>query len=120
VHFKEYGMSWSKWLIRFRKSAAPRTRRRRVERVRPRCEAMEDWIAPAAFWQGYAGNPEHTAQSAVASQPLDAIHWEAQVDLDPQYSGSDLSLVARGSQLGSASQLPMGRRSEGQTVCEGG
>ena len=41
-------------------------------------------------WGGYAGNAQHTALSAVASQPLESIHWQAPVDLDPQFSGNDL------------------------------
>ncbi len=47
-------------------------------------------VYTAAFWEGYAGNSEHTALSAVAAQPLDAIHWQTPVDLQPQYSGSEL------------------------------
>ena len=44
----------------------------------------------AAFWEGYAGDGQHTALSAVASQPLNAIRWQTPVDLQPQYSGSEL------------------------------
>ncbi|MGD0464380.1 MAG: hypothetical protein ABSB74_18000 [Tepidisphaeraceae bacterium] len=46
--------------------------------------------AAAQAWDGYAGNAQHTALSTVASQPLDAIHWETPVDLDPSFSGTDL------------------------------
>ena len=49
-------------------------------------------------WQGYARDPQHTALSTVASQPLGSILWQTPVDLDPQYSGSDL-LIHYGSPL---------------------
>jgi VCBS repeat-containing protein len=41
-------------------------------------------------WGGLAENAQHTALSPVAAQPLDTIHWQTPVDLNPQYSGSDL------------------------------
>lgn len=43
-----------------------------------------------AVWQGYAGDSQHTATSSVPSQPLQSIHWQTAVDLDPQFSGNDL------------------------------
>ncbi len=46
--------------------------------------------ARADGWDGYAGDPQHTAVSAVASQALQAIHWETPVDLAPQLSGDEL------------------------------
>ena len=49
-------------------------------------------------WGSYAGGPQHTANSPVASQALQAIHWQTPVDLDPQYSGNDL-LIHYGSPL---------------------
>ena len=50
-------------------------------------------------WQGYALNPQHTALSTVASQPLQGILWKTPVDTDPQYtSGGDL-LIHYGSPL---------------------
>lgn len=41
-------------------------------------------------WSGHGHDPQHTAVSRVASQPLNRIKWQALVDLAPQYSGSDL------------------------------
>jgi autotransporter-associated beta strand protein len=41
-------------------------------------------------WEGYAGNPQHTALSAIASQPMQAVHWTTPVDLDPQFSNGVL------------------------------
>ena len=41
-------------------------------------------------WSGYAGDPQHTAVSAVASQPLQAVRWSTPVDLNPQYSSGNL------------------------------
>ncbi len=56
--------------------------------------------APAshAAWTTYAGNAQHTALSTVATQPLQQIHWQAPVDLQPQYNGNDL-LIHYGSPL---------------------
>jgi hypothetical protein len=47
-------------------------------------------VNSAALWQGYARDAQHSAQSTVASQPLDAIRWQTPVDLNPQYSGNEL------------------------------
>ena len=41
-------------------------------------------------WDGYAGDPQHTAISGVATQPLQSIHWQTPVDTTPTFSGSDL------------------------------
>jgi hypothetical protein len=49
-------------------------------------------------WPTFALNPQHTAQSPVASQQLQVIQWSTPVDLHPQYSGSDL-LIHYGSPL---------------------
>jgi hypothetical protein len=45
---------------------------------------------PAPTWAGFAENAQHTALSTVASQPLQSIHWQTPVDLDPQYVGGEL------------------------------
>jgi hypothetical protein len=56
-----------------------------------RFETLEERTVPsAAFWSGFAGNAQHTADSPVQSQSLDAIHWQSPVDLNPQYSGNEL------------------------------
>jgi hypothetical protein len=44
----------------------------------------------AQTWQGYAHDPQHTAQSSVPSQPLAQIIWQTPVDLHPQFQGDDL------------------------------
>jgi hypothetical protein len=41
-------------------------------------------------WSGYARDGQHSAQSSVMSQSLDAIIWQTSVDLNPQFSGNDL------------------------------
>jgi Bacterial Ig-like domain (group 3)/RTX calcium-binding nonapeptide repeat (4 copies) len=70
-------------------------------RARLRVELLEDRLNPVAVWQGYAQGPQHTALSAVASQPLNAIRWQTPVDLQPQYSGTSL-LIHYGSPAVSA------------------
>src|SRR5712691_10447223 len=49
-------------------------------------------LAPCAHaaWTTYGGNAQHTALSTVATQPLQRIHWQAAVDLKPQYVSNDL------------------------------
>src|SRR5579864_1266017 len=42
------------------------------------------------IWNGFAADPQHTADSVVASQPLQSIKWQTSVDLNPQYSGNEL------------------------------
>jgi hypothetical protein len=49
-------------------------------------------------WSGYAHTPQHDAIASVASQPLNRILWHVPVDLNPQYSGSEL-LIHYGSPL---------------------
>jgi hypothetical protein len=49
-------------------------------------------------WPTYAHGPHHDGNSAFASQPLKRIRWQTPVDLDPQYSGSEL-LIHYGSPL---------------------
>ena len=41
-------------------------------------------------WNTYAGDPQHTADSTVASLPIDQINWSTPVDLNPQLSGDEL------------------------------
>jgi hypothetical protein len=65
--------------------------RRALRRVRPGIESLEARLTPAgAVWEGYAMGPQHTALSAVGSQPLNAIRWQTPVDLHPQYRSGDL------------------------------
>ncbi len=54
--------------------------------------------AQAPTWQGYGGDPQHTALSAVPSASLSRIAWQTPVDLNPQYSGNDL-LIHYGSPM---------------------
>jgi hypothetical protein len=57
--------------------------------------------AQTAAWSNYAGDAQHTAVSATASQSMQAIRWQTPVDLNPQYSGNDL-LIHYGSPVISA------------------
>ncbi|MGD0139641.1 MAG: hypothetical protein ABSD28_12240 [Tepidisphaeraceae bacterium] len=45
-------------------------------------------VARGQVWDGLGQNAQHTALSAIASQPLQAVHWETPVDLYPQYASS--------------------------------
>ena len=74
-------------------------RKHRRAKAAPRLERLETrTLLSVDGWQGYALNPQHTALSPVASANLGMIHWQTPVDLDPQYSGSDL-LIHYGSPL---------------------
>jgi outer membrane protein assembly factor BamB len=42
------------------------------------------------FWAGYGRDPAHTAQVTTGSQPLNQIRWSTPVDLQPQYTGTNL------------------------------
>jgi hypothetical protein len=44
----------------------------------------------AVPWSGHGHDAQHSALSPVASQSLNQIHWQAPVDLAPQYSGTAL------------------------------
>jgi len=48
-------------------------------------------------WAGYAGNAQHQAQSAIASQPLQRVLWTTPVDLVPPYRASGFLLIHYGS-----------------------
>jgi hypothetical protein len=57
--------------------------------------AVVTFVAGAAFaapWKNYGGGPQHRAQSKKAAQPLERIVWQTPVDLDPQYTGTDLDI----------------------------
>ncbi|MEY2538130.1 MAG: hypothetical protein QOG67_1870 [Verrucomicrobiota bacterium] len=43
-------------------------------------------------WSNYGHDPQHTAISSVASQPLGHILWQTPVDLNPQFDGNDLHI----------------------------
>ena len=71
-------------------------RRRRFELA---VELLETRTLPSApVWAGFARGAQHTAQSAVASQSLEAIHWSMLVDTNRQFSGNDL-LIHYGSPM---------------------
>ncbi|MBX7103993.1 MAG: hypothetical protein K1X57_07920 [Gemmataceae bacterium] len=55
--------------------------RRSVSRFRAgiRLQTLEDRIAPAVT--NFGGDPQHTGISAVTSQPVQAIHWQASVNI---------------------------------------
>jgi hypothetical protein len=50
-------------------------------RYQPRLECLEDRVVPS--WFTFAGDPQHSGLSTVASQPVNAIHWQTTVDQNP-------------------------------------
>jgi hypothetical protein len=64
--------------------AGRRYREQIIEPLEPRS------LLSAAWWQGFARDPQHTATSTVAARPITVIRWKAPVDESPQYSGNDL------------------------------
>ena len=58
------------------------------------CEAQ----SIAVPWGGYGHDSQHSGISAVGAQPMNRIIWQAPVDLQPQYSGTEL-LIHYGSPL---------------------
>ena len=69
-----------------------RTSLRTARRAATLIAAIALFAAAAAHaaWPGYGGNAQHTAVSPVPTQPLQTIHWQTPVDLQPQYSGTTL------------------------------
>ena len=57
-------------------------------------------VSGPAAWMMYAGDPQHSAVSAVASQPLETIRWTTPVDLAPP---SGTILIHYGSPLATPS-----------------
>ena len=53
--------------------------------------------APNIPWSGYGHDPQHTATSAVAAQPLNSIHWKTSVDSNPPGGGAGPLFVHYGS-----------------------
>src|SRR5579871_3861863 len=50
------------------------------------------------LWFGFGREAQHAAPAPVASQPFTRIKWQTPVDLNPQYSGSEL-LIHYGSPM---------------------
>ena len=59
----------------------------RPRAFRPRLDVLEHRLVPSAFWGGFAGTGQHTADAPVASQPLNQVLWQTPVDLSPQGGG---------------------------------
>jgi len=76
------------WPLKRRGFARRRSYQNRT--FKPILEVLEDREVLSPFWSSYAMNAQHTADSTVGAQALQAIRWETPVDLNPQYSGNDL------------------------------
>jgi hypothetical protein len=78
------------WLVSRLRTSSRRPAKRPPDR-RLNLELLEERTVPsAAFWSGFGGNAQHTADSPVQSQSLDGIQWQTPVDLSPQFSGNEL------------------------------
>ena len=68
--------------------------------AKPKVELLETRDLPSGspVWTGFARDAQHTAQSTVASQTLQTIHWSMLIDTNRQYSGNDL-LIHYGSPM---------------------
>jgi hypothetical protein len=63
-------------------------------KFRPIVEILEDRSVPSSTgWLGFASDPQHTAQSSVASLDLDNIRWQTPVDLAPPFNGNGELLI---------------------------
>lgn len=106
THIAEYGLTgqpgpdvltWENYVVIFNLFA--RKKRNRFRTCKPILEILEDRQLLSASWPEFALNPQHTALSTVASQPLQAIRWQTPVDLQPQYSINGQLLIHYGSPL---------------------
>jgi hypothetical protein len=93
-----------RWRHRLHRIAIPGARRPLLELLEDRMllaigpSASSETTSAGSSWSGYAHDPQHTAISINASQPLQEIAWQTPVDLAPQFSGNDL-LIHYGSPL---------------------
>ena len=56
-------------------------------------QTAQDYTASATVggptpWNTFGRDAQHTALSTTASQPLNQVHWQTPMDLQPQYSGN--------------------------------
>jgi hypothetical protein len=58
-------------------------------------------------WSAFSRDAQHTAQSAVATPPLNRIVWQTPVDLQPTYAGGQYLLTHYGSPVISANNTVM-------------
>lgn len=71
----------------------------RRQPIRLQLEVLEERTLPQVnTWSNFAGDEQHSADTAVASQNLNIIRWQTPVDLHPVFSGNDL-LIHYGSPL---------------------
>jgi hypothetical protein len=70
-------------LIRRKGRSSPSKQKKLAQ---PRIERLEDrtLLSTTTSWNNFGGNAQHTGISTVAAQPIDAIHWEASIDLNTQ------------------------------------
>jgi hypothetical protein len=65
--------------------------------VAPPPAANAPVVALGPAWPSFGRNPQHTAQSAIATQDLNRIAWSTPVDLAPQYGAGGSLAVHYGS-----------------------
>ena len=59
---------------------------------------LDGSVGNLSSWNMFGRDAQHTAVSTTASQPLNRIHWQTPMDLQPQYTGTSL-LIHYGSPL---------------------
>ncbi len=80
-------------------SQVPDTSRRDPHCIVPLVDAPTQCHGDNISWSGYAHDPQHTAISAQAAQPLHSIHWQTPVDLNPPGGGKGSLLIHYGSPI---------------------
>src|SRR5579872_4599722 len=80
-------------------SQVPDASRRDPHCIAPLVDSLTECHAANISWSGYAHDPQHTAISAQAAQPLHSIHWQTPVDLNPPGGGKGGLLIHYGSPI---------------------
>src|SRR5207249_1826019 len=71
------------WKLFARRHASPkRAISRKTRTWKPTFEILEDRRLLSASWSEFAFNAQHTAESTIGSQDLQAIRWSTPVDLN--------------------------------------
>jgi hypothetical protein len=61
-----------------------------AESAHPGSASQEENKVPVQAWATQSHDPQHSGVSSVKAQSMRAIHWTAQVDLQPTFTGGEL------------------------------